>query len=241
MPDAQMNKDEPIEDTLLRFQQSLLKEFEVGGLYSRNNTAHKWKAPFRSLVLREVVFWRTTDLLQQSYALYKLGHLLGARILVRSALETVAVLSYVNQKTDDVVDGKLNFHEFSLLTSRMLLGSRDGSTAHETVNILSAIKRFEKRFPGVESFYAALSEAAHPNHEGLLMGYSKPDTENFVEKFANHWQEIYGTSHEKSMSAVAVIFEYEYNEAWPRSFAALEQFLVDNDVELEATKNQDRA
>lgn len=88
-----------VEQTLVNWKDSLLPQFEVGGLYSRNPTAHKWKAPFRSLTLREAVFWRLHDLFAQSYALHLRDHILGARILLRSGLETVSTLIFLNQAT----------------------------------------------------------------------------------------------------------------------------------------------
>jgi hypothetical protein len=60
--------EETVEHALGRLKGSLLPSFEIGGLFSRNPTAHKWKATFRSLLLREAVFWRLEDLLRQSYA-----------------------------------------------------------------------------------------------------------------------------------------------------------------------------
>ena len=65
--------DETVEHALARFKASLLQSFDIGGLFSRNNIAHKWKATFRSVLLREAVFWRLEDLLQQSYALHQQG------------------------------------------------------------------------------------------------------------------------------------------------------------------------
>src|SRR5687768_15683258 len=117
-----MKKDEPVEDALARLTASLLPSFDIGGLFSRSEVAHKWKATFRSLLIREAVFWRLEDLLQQSYALHKMGHSLGALILLRSALETLATLIYLNQLTADVLSGALNFHKFSDKTAVLLLG-----------------------------------------------------------------------------------------------------------------------
>ena len=85
----------------------------VAGLFSRNSAAYKWKAPFRCWLLREAASWRMTDLLTQSYALHQQGHCLGARILLRSAFETLATLIYLNHKMRQVVNDKLNFRLFS--------------------------------------------------------------------------------------------------------------------------------
>ena len=52
-----MEQDEPIEQALARMKASLSPGFEIGGLWSRNETAHKWKATFRCVVLREAAFY----------------------------------------------------------------------------------------------------------------------------------------------------------------------------------------
>src|SRR5574338_1003372 len=101
-----------VEQALSNWKNSLPEKVELGGLYSRNQTAHKWKAPFRSLSLRETVFWRLHDLLSQSYVLHQQGHGLGARILLRSGFESLAMLLYLNQLVQQVLDGKLSFHTF---------------------------------------------------------------------------------------------------------------------------------
>ncbi len=55
-----------IDKSLEEWRESLCESVDVGGLYSKNPIAHKWKALFRSLSLRESVGWRLQDLLFQS-------------------------------------------------------------------------------------------------------------------------------------------------------------------------------
>ena len=50
-----------IETILWRWKESLPESVSVAGMFARNPTAHKWKATYQSLVLRETVFWRTYD------------------------------------------------------------------------------------------------------------------------------------------------------------------------------------
>src|SRR5882724_11595546 len=164
-----------IAQALENWESSLCKSINVASLHSRSPTAHKWKAPYRSLVLRECVFWRTHDLLRQAHALFRQGHVLGSRILIRGALECVATLVYLNQLTTSVLDGSLRFHSFSEKTSKLLLGSRDGSTKHTSINIMSVLEKCEAIYSGLSSVYASLSESAHPNYEGVCFGYTRVD------------------------------------------------------------------
>lgn len=228
--------DDPIEQVLAGWKSSLPAKVEVSGLFARNATAHKWKAPFRSLNLREAVFWRLHDLLSQSYALHQQEHGLGARILLRSGFETVAQLIYLNQLTVSVLDGTLNFHAFSEKTSTLLLGSRNETTMRKSINVVTVLEKCDKRYPGLMTLYADLSESAHPNYEGTCVGYSTVDHDAHEIAFSNRWMEMYGDKHLKSMELCMIIFEGEYNEIWPSLFEELEQWIEKNDTELEATK-----
>jgi hypothetical protein len=229
---------EQVEERLVAWKASLLPSFEVGGLYARSPTAHKWKATFRSLLLREVVFWRLHDLLTQSLELHKVGHALGARILLRSAFETLATLVYLNLQMRKVVSCELDFHQFSDKTTVLLMGSKNNSTVHVAVNIQTVLKHCAKRYEWIERLYGELSESAHPNHEGLLMGYSRPDTEKLVEHFGNHWAKLYSSSHPQGMLLCMDMFQHEYNDELTKEFAALEKWIEANDEQLEATKSK---
>jgi hypothetical protein len=139
-----------------------------------------------------------------------------------------------------VVSGSLNFHVFSDKTATLLLGSRNQSTSLTSLNINTILSQCGKRYDFIEKFYADLSECAHPNHEGLIMGYSKPDRENLIENFSNRWESLYSGGHEHWMRLVIDMFEQEYNVVWEREFTKLEDWLVANDAELEATKGDPR-
>lgn len=217
---------------LAAWKASLCREVDVGGLFARSNITHKWKAPWRARLLRESVAWRLQDLLEQSYALYSTS----TRILLRSGFETVAILIYINQAMRRVVEETLNFHEFSTMTTRLLLGSRDKTTKHESIQILTVLQKADKRYPGLEKWYAALSESAHPNYEGMVLGYSKDDPKNFVTTFENHWAELFSQHHPESLMACISVFEAEYNSEWPVAYGALERWIEANDERLEATK-----
>ena len=225
-----------IEDVLEAWQKSLCKQIPVGGLFSRNPVAHKWKAPWRLILLREAIAWRLVDLLTQSTFLHKAQHVLGARILVRSAFETLGMLIYSNQEMRQVVAGELDFHEFSTRTSQLLLGSRDKSTNVQAISILKVLQRADKRYPGLFAKYEVLCESAHPNYEGVLVGYSVDNADSFETNFENRWNALYGKTHLNSITACMAAFDAEYNQEWPDAFEALEAWIETNDQALEASK-----
>ncbi|CAK0773603.1 conserved hypothetical protein [Gammaproteobacteria bacterium] len=226
-----------IEETLAMWQNSLCPEVDVRSLCNRNSIAHKWKAPFRSLVLREIVFWRIHDLLGQSYELHISHHALGARILLRSALETLAILIYLNQTISAVLDGTQNFHQYSDKTSCLLLGSKNKSTGHDAINIITVFQKCEKAYAGITELYSSLSESAHPNFEGMCFGYSRINQQDFVSELSNNMSMMYEDSLESEIALCMSIFDHEYNIEWPRQFERLEAWIVENDEMLETTNS----
>lgn len=226
-----------IEQNLINWEASLLTSLPLGGLFSRNPIAYKWKALFRCWTLRETVFWRTHDLMRQSYALHQQGYGLGARILLRSGFETLATLIYLNQILKSVLDETLDFHVFGQNTSILLLGSRNNSTSHKSINIITILEKCNKVYPGIKDLYDKLSESAHPNYEGLCFGYSKINHEEDETIFSNRWVEIYGDHHLNSMKLCMETFHYEYNVVWPDLISKLEIWIETNDEKLEATRD----
>ncbi len=227
---------EDIEKELADWKADLCTEIDVGGLFTRNALVHKWKAPWRSLLLRESVAWRLQDLLAQSYFLHKASHSLGARILLRGGFETIAILIHLNQVMRHVVSGQVNFHEFSDQSTRLLMGSRDKTTPHQSINILTILEKADKRYPGLVQWYGALSESAHPNYEGMLFGYSQGGDQSHVTAFCNRWASLYGGSHLDAIRACIDVFYVEYNVESPAAFECLEHWIEQNDSILEATK-----
>lgn len=225
-----------IQSQLATIKQSLCQEIDVGSLFSRNVVVHKWKAPWRLLLLREATSWRLYELIQQSLDLSRAGSILGARILLRSAFETLALLIYSTHAMRTVVAGKLDFHEFTEKTSQLLLGSRDKSTPFVSVNILTVLQTAEKRYAGLESWYAALCETAHPNYEGMINGYSTSGNDEYVTRFESRWTSLYGHIHESSLEACLRVFDAEYNHEWVEAFEALEKWIESNDANLDASK-----
>ncbi|MCJ7601590.1 MAG: hypothetical protein MUO63_08825 [Desulfobulbaceae bacterium] len=149
----------------------------------------------------------------------------------------MAILVYLNQLIEKVISGNLDFHEFSKTTSNLLLGSRDGTTRHASINILTVLKHCDRKYPGIEDVFTTLSESAHPNWEGICYGYSRVDHENYESNFSNNWLEMWADKHESLMLLVMRIFESEYNDVWPDLMKRLEAWIEANDATLESTKN----
>ena len=224
------------EEHLARWRASLPNSVDMGGLFSRSAVAHKWKAPYRSIVIREALLWRMYDLGEQILLLSRQRYFLGARILLRSAIETLAILIYLNQKTQSVLDGALSFFELDEITMQLLMGSRNNSTSKTAINILTILSKADKVHNGLVELHERLSESAHPNYDGVLYGFSTTKYEEFVTAFENKWAANFGAEQEPATIFAYAVFEYEYNDAWPRLWEDLERWLETNDDELEAQR-----
>lgn len=225
-----------IEKAIKNYQENLCKELDIIALYERNPVAHKWKVTYQSMCLRETVAWRFVDLIGQSWLLHQNGKALGARVLLRSAIETLSILILLNQITKNVVSGKIEFNVFMEKILTLLSGSRDGTTSQTATNIVTVLQKCELKYQGIEKLYAWLSESAHPNYEGMRVSYSETDQQNMKTTFVNRTNFLYSEMHDSNVVMAMRIFEHEYNTEWLTSFEALEIWLIQND-ELLSSKN----
>lgn len=233
-----------LKDTLAAWREGIVPSVAVGELLSRCPVAHKWKAPYRCLVVREALLRRMIDIGSAIEVLTDSELVLGVRILLRSAVETTALLEFMAQKIDAVVAGKLPWSEFDTYTMRITVGSRDESkpTQHEAINVMTAVQKSNKAYPALLNIFNRLSESAHPNYDGVTYAYSRPLPDVHETQFGNYWQENFGHQQEPGTAYVFGCFSDAYNVHWIRAMVALEQWLRDNDSELEAqlqTKRSD--
>ena len=154
-----------------------------------------------------------------------------------SAISMPRPVDQIVSTQGQVLDSKLGFHAFGEKTSVLLLGSRDGSTELQSINITTILQKCDKRYPSIEKFYAVLSESAHPNYAGMVADYSKIDHDEYETHFSNRWMELHGDRHLGSMELCMSTFHHEYNDVWPALMEKLESWIEVNDAELEVTKN----
>lgn len=217
-----------IREALSRWSAALERQVPIGGIIARNPIAHTSTAPTRSLLIRAASAWRTHDLLTQAITLYDAGHLLGARILIRSAIESLAVLAYLNQQMRGVVNGSVKFADFAANTKKLALGARNGSTEVSALNIMTILEKVERRITGLSSVYASLCESAHPNYEGLIEGYIDFEDDGSTARFSNKWSEKYKNGFESYVLVVTQLYYVEHDIEWIEAFAELENWLGKN-------------
>jgi len=227
-----------IEQTLQRYQESLCPKIELGGLFARSDIAHKWKFTFLLISLREGISWRIVDILIQAYRIGCKGMTVGARILTRSALETVCLLIYMNRRMQAVVENKMSLNDFQLLTNRMFFGAKNQKEKPSPINVKRLVKESEKKYQGLEKIFDDLCETAHPNYGGICEGYIKFNRKEYETEFGIYWEERYGSQHEAAIRICIEIFEEEYNNEWGKWFEALEKWLENNDNKLERQRRK---
>lgn len=225
-----------LEQVIGAYEESLCPELDAGGLYARNNTAHKWKVTYRTIVLRELVSWRFVDLIKQALLLEKAGHFIGSRVLIRSAIETLALLIYSVRKMENIVRTGNGFHEYSQKSVNLLLGSKASDSSHVAVNVMEVIKHASKKHSELMTAYETLSETAHPNFDGLSWAYSNVADQGMHTKFGCYSGGVYGKSQGPIILMLLGIFEAEYNDSWPAAFDKFESWIEANDKKLEATR-----
>jgi hypothetical protein len=216
-----------------KWETTLCKEVDLASLSARNPDAHNWKLLYRIYVLRELVAWRTVDLLKQAALLAQQEMYIGSRILLRATIETLALLIYSSQKMDAVVNTGQGFQELSDATSKLLLGSRNEVTKHQSINILTIIEKADKKYNGIMKVYGDLSETTHPNWQGMSATYSVLDVENYKTEFCNNGQKLFSGEQKPIMNYIMAIFESEYNLVWPASFDAFENWVGLNGKSIE--------
>jgi hypothetical protein len=188
-------------------------------------------------VLREAIFWRFVDILTQAYNIGINGMIIGSLILTRSALETVCLLIYVNNKMQSVIEGKMSFDDFDNITTRLLLGAKNIDKLPDPVNIMKLIEDSESKYPGIKKAYDNLSEIVHPNYRGVCDGYTKLNRQKYETEFGLYYEEQYGNQYELMIKKGLQTFEEEYNE-WEKRFEQLEKWLEKNDNKLEKIRNK---
>jgi hypothetical protein len=136
-----------------------------------------FSVPFKIISIRDALLHRLVNLGEESVMLHGHKSLIPFLLTVRACLETAALIFSLNRYIEAALDG----NSLDLLTDqlhRTALGSRNSTTDFDSVNILGAIDKLEKSFPGIREHYDNLSEYCHPNFEGVLCSYSDLTDEN---------------------------------------------------------------
>ena len=134
---------------------SLPKELYAGSFTLKS------KIPYKASSFREVLIHRVSDLADVAVELYEANYLVPAFIVTRSVVETSAVIYWLYQKSSEFIE-KRDEEAFDEFIMKGMLGSKDGTTKYESYNVLTAVDRLDKEFPGLRDMYNTLCELTHP-------------------------------------------------------------------------------
>lgn len=231
--------DMGLRERIQTWESSLPREVSAEALLARCPVAHKWKVTFLIVLSREATLWRMSDLGRALVRLVDSHDALAARIVLRSACETAALLAYLNKKIESLIEGQISFDDFNTLVRRVALGGKNGGDYFEPVNVMTAIQHFSKEHPLIQEIYDRLSEDAHPNASGLLYAYSDTNPELLETTFHRKIASADATSSHTATSADLIFLSYEqqYNSIWPARFESLEQWLREKDASLVASEH----
>lgn len=136
------------------------------------------KAPYKALVARGGLLWRSQELGADAIQAYADGRLATASLLTRAVIETVAM----HWRLGDLIvkRGDMKPNDLSDRLAEMLVGWKSDPEFPVAPNVLTMIGHLEKYVPGVRNGYDQLSEIAHPNYGGVHGLYAENDEANLL-------------------------------------------------------------
>lgn len=147
-------------------------------LYAGSFTLNS-KLPYKACSFREVLIHRVSDLADASIELLVAGNLVPAFVMVRSVVETTAMMYWLHEKSKGFLERR-DENAFDEFLMKGMLGSKDGTTGHSSYNILTAVDHLDKEFDGIRGMYERLCEFTHPNWSGVMGAYSVIEKEKFL-------------------------------------------------------------
>ena len=156
-----------------RIRDSLPRELYAGSFTLKS------KIPYKAASLREVLIHRVSDLADAAIAQTADGKLVPAFVTTRSVVETTAMMYWLWKKSREFLDSRdeKKYDEFLM---RGMLGSRDDTTPHQSLSVLTAVDHLDREFDGLRKMYDTLCEFTHPNWSGAMGAYSRMDEEAFT-------------------------------------------------------------
>lgn len=191
------------------------------------------KIPFKVIVYRETLIWRTEELARCACDLYQREDIGAAIVLTRAVTENAAAVWYLMQLIRGV-NGTPHGKGLDERIMKLVMGSRSIDEMPDALNVQTMLKKAEKSFPGILSTYDSLSEFAHPNWSGTSGLYSKNDPDEILTHLGKNmrsteWPLRRGLN---SLIGALAMFEHAYNrisDLMPGFISVCEAALHDNE------------
>jgi hypothetical protein len=141
------------------------KEIDLESMGGKNSIVTKY------MLARAGLLHRALELAISADKSIENRQMVSSSLLIRALFETVSVFGYMYNKIIDFNKSK-DIKQFNDDITKVLYGTRDGSTDYVSINILSMIDKIDKEYPNYRTTYNRLSEYAHPNFTGASLLYS---------------------------------------------------------------------
>lgn len=179
--------------------------------------------PFKIVCIRDALLHRLVNLGDEAVTLHDRISLIPFLLTVRACLETAALMFSLNRYMESALCSD-SLAELTEQLHRTALGSRNTRTKFDAVNILGAIDKLEKSYPGIRKQYDDLSEYCHPNFEGVLCSYGDFSNEKI---FSFQLQDVRIKVGEGPLKVALIVGFYAYDEARLNYQKILDQFFIE--------------
>ena len=141
--------------------------------------------PYKLQVIKASQLYRNHELASSILMAFNSQNYTAAAILVRSFLESSALLFYIGKKINRTIESNSTGDIDSILMSA-LMGYSDGKkekSKAKPIQVLTAVDHAEKRVPGYRREYDHLSNYTHPNWFGSHNMYAKIKDGEYITEF----------------------------------------------------------
>lgn len=140
------------------------------GFYERSNHT---KIPFKVEIFVNALSLRILEHIDAVVCLYDKNLFIPAFALIRSNFESLALLNVVASGIEkSLKEDKLD-ERFKEELESISLGTREDGDTIKAINVITQLKKMDKKFKGIWAVYSSISEFVHPNYDGVLGGYSE--------------------------------------------------------------------
>src|SRR5215216_429703 len=146
------------------------------------------KAPYIALCFRESQAWRIEEFSRAACDMFERSDVVVGISNARHAAECSAAVWYLMKLMNDSIEQGVAADLYDKLV-RLQVGFKNNAEMPEAINVLTMLRKVDKKIPGFYRAYESLSEFAHPNWSGSAGVYSKRDETTLITHFARDIRE----------------------------------------------------
>lgn len=191
------------------------------------------KTPTIALCYRESQAWRFEEFTRTSCDLFDRDDIVASVACTRHAAECCAGVWYLLEQIERAIADAQDPTDLHGQMVRLFVGSKldQNGNVPQAINVLTFLKRLDRRIPGFFNTYERLSEVAHPNWAGSAAIFSKLDPQTLITHFAKNLRDIdyVRNLNLRCLMGSLEIFSYAYNritDLMPDFCEACEQAII---------------